>query len=94
MGNSRRPVHAFNLMNRQMVLDHLRLAVEHVAAGEKTIARQREVIAELERGGHNTKEARATLTQFLELQALHEADRKRLLQELAEYDTRPPSAFT
>jgi hypothetical protein len=38
----------------------------------------------LERDGHDTKAARAILDQFEELQAMHLADRARILRELSE----------
>jgi hypothetical protein len=37
-----------------MILDHLALARQHVAIGEKHIIRQRDIISELELGGHDT----------------------------------------
>lgn len=45
--------------------------------------RQREIVAELERDGHDVSEARKLLVQFEELQAMHVADRDRLIDELA-----------
>ena len=65
-----------------MLQRHLALAQAHIETGYKNIARQREVIAQLERDGHDTASARDTLTQFEELQARHIADRERILREL------------
>jgi hypothetical protein len=59
-------------------------AREHVATGEKNIARQRQIVAQLERDGHNASAARQSLAQFEELQAMHIADRDRIEKELAE----------
>jgi hypothetical protein len=67
----------------QMKLDHLAQARRHVAIGERHIARQRELVIELERDGHDASSAKQLLVQFEELQALHIADRDRLEQELA-----------
>jgi hypothetical protein len=70
-------------MDRKMLKRHLAQANVHVETGRKHIVRQRKVIAKLERGGHDTKQARALLDQE-ELQAMHIADRERILRELAE----------
>ena len=69
-------------MDREMVERHLAQAEAHIETGYKNIARQREVIAHMEREGQDTASARHTLTQFEELQALHIADRERILREL------------
>jgi hypothetical protein len=50
----------------------------------KNIARQRDVIAQLERGGRDTASARTFLHEFEQLQARHIAERERLLRELSE----------
>ena len=69
-------------MDSDMLKRHLALADEHIATGHKNLARQRTVIAELERHGHDTSEAIATLDLFEEVQAQHIADRARILSEL------------
>jgi hypothetical protein len=71
-------------MDREMLKRHLALAEEHIATGEKNIARQRDLIAQLERDGHDTASARTFLREFEQLQALHIAERERLLSELSE----------
>jgi hypothetical protein len=71
-------------MDREMLQRHLALAEEHIATGEKNIARQRDLIAQLERDGHDTASARTFLREFEQLQALHIAERERLLSELSE----------
>ena len=43
-----------------------------------------ELIAELERKGRDSAQARAILEQFQELEAMHLADRDRILRELSE----------
>jgi hypothetical protein len=71
-------------MDREMLKRHLALAEEHIATGEKNIARQRDLIAQLEREGRDTASARIFLREFEQLQALHIAERERLLSELSE----------
>ena len=66
-----------------MLKRHLAQAKAHVEAGRKHIVRQRKLIAKLERGGHDTKQARAFLDELEQLQATHIADRERILRELA-----------
>jgi hypothetical protein len=69
-------------MDRDMLQRHLAQAEAHIKTGQKNIARQRELIVQLERDGHDTASAQTALTQFEELQALHIADRERILREL------------
>lgn len=66
--------------------EHLRLAEQHIAEGERHIARQREIVAQTVRGGHDSKESRDLLALFEQMQALHVTDRDRLLRELAAND--------
>ncbi len=70
--------------DRVQLREHLALAERHVAEGERVVARQREIVAELERDGHDAAaaQARQLLAQFEELLALHVADRDRLRKEL------------
>ena len=70
-------------MDHATIADHLAQAERHVVAGERTLAHQRGLVAELERDGHDTSQARALLVQFEELQALHISNRDRLRRELA-----------
>jgi hypothetical protein len=69
-------------MDRALLQLHLAEAERHVAVGERNLLRQRYLIATLERDGHDTTDAVALLTSFSELQAIHIADRDRLLREL------------
>ncbi len=46
--------------------------------------RQREILARLERGGHNSREAKRLLATFEEIQDMHVAHRDRLEKALAE----------
>jgi hypothetical protein len=78
-------------MDREMLKRHLAQAEEHISAGDKNIACQRDLIAQLERDGRDTASdgrdtasARTFLREFEELQAMHRAERERLLRELGE----------
>ncbi len=70
-------------MRRNAILERISMARRHVAMGEENIARLREIIARLERGGHDSAQARGLLARFEEIQQLHIADRDRLERELA-----------
>jgi hypothetical protein len=65
----------------------LALAVEHIADAQRRIDRQRQLVDELERDGHDTKEARALLETMLKL--LQQMERHR--DYLAEIAARPPA---
>ena len=67
-----------------MLKRHLAEAGEHIAAGDKNIARQRDLIAQLERDGRDTASARTFLREFEQLQATLIAELERLLRELSE----------
>lgn len=69
-------------MDRATVERRLAQCERHVALGAEHVRSQRELIAKLEKDGHDTTAAAALLLQFEELQALHIADRDRLRQEL------------
>ncbi len=59
-------------------------AERHVRLGEQHLALQRQLIAELERDGHDTVQAKAILRAFEETQALHIQHRDRLRRKLHE----------
>ena len=65
-----------------MLRRHLAIAEEHIANGERILARQRNVVEELESGGHDSESARRLLQIFEKLQAGHIADRDRLRRAL------------
>jgi hypothetical protein len=64
------------------LISRLQMNSRHIAAGERSLVRQREIVAALENGGHDTTEARKLLEQFEELQNMHISDRERLKNEL------------
>ena len=70
-------------MDRQMLLAHLAQANEHVEMGERHVGRQRELVAELDRDGHSTTEAKKLLKQFEQMLAMHKSDRDRIERDLA-----------
>ncbi len=70
-------------MDRTMLRGHLAKAKEHVASGEEHVRRQRELVAELQRDGHDVTEAKKLLVRFEQLLTMHKEDRDRLEKELA-----------
>jgi hypothetical protein len=69
-------------MDPKLLRDHLALAERHAAEGEDHIERQRRILAELERDGHDTALARKLLATLEATQAQHVANRDRLRREL------------
>jgi arginine repressor len=65
-------------MNRELLERSLAQAERHVIQGERHVAHQQDLVAKLERDGHDTSQAIQLLRQFQELQALHIADHDRL----------------
>jgi hypothetical protein len=70
-------------MDRAFLEQVLLLALQHIEIGHRNIARQREIVAELGRGGHAIILAMDLLANFEELQLIYVADRDRVLQKLA-----------
>jgi hypothetical protein len=66
-----------------MIADHLAQAEQHVAEARVHVKRQREIVAELQRDGHDTREAQRLLDNFIALERSHAADRDRLRDQLA-----------
>jgi hypothetical protein len=79
-------------MDRETLGDHLARAEEHVALSEKSILRQRELIAELERQGLQAEEPRKILALLEDLQDIHSANVDRLRIALS-CSLRQPSSF-
>jgi hypothetical protein len=71
-------------MKQSVVREYLKQARSHVAIGERQIAEHKEVIADLERDGHDSTRARKSLALLDALQKMHVAERARLEKELAE----------
>ena len=68
-------------MDRAILSEHLEQAERHVAEGVRCIGRQRMVIANLERNGHDATLARSLLAQFQYTQVVHIAHRDELKKE-------------
>jgi hypothetical protein len=69
-------------MDRAKIEEHLRQTDSHIALGLKHLERQREIIAELQRDGHDTTAAVELLATLEETQRLHADTRRTILGEL------------
>ena len=69
---------------KEMVKALLAEAERSIATGSKIVERQRCIIKELERDGHDTSQARSVLHELLNTQSLHVLTRDRLLGLLTE----------
>jgi hypothetical protein len=65
--------------------EHLAMADRHVGEGERNVSKQRALVAELQRDGHDAWLASKILRQFEALQATFIQDRERLRRELAQF---------
>lgn len=73
-------------MDKTAIERDLARVEHHVRQGEQIIARQRDIITGLERGGHDTAQAKTLLGQLEETQALHVGHRERLRRQLVDFD--------
>ena len=73
-------------MERATLENDLSRAEAHVANGQKRIAQQHEIIAELDREGHDSVPAKELLATFENTQAMHVANRDRIAGKLATLD--------
>lgn len=71
-------------MDKDLIRQHLEQAERHVASGMAVLERQKAVIAKIEAEGFDPDLARDLLAQLEEVQALHVADRDRLIKELGD----------
>ena len=67
-------------MDRKMELDHLAIAEKAVADGERHIAREEQMISDLDRTGHDTKLALAVLATYRRTLVEHIAHRDLILK--------------
>ena len=58
--------------------------MDHLIAGARHIERQKAIIQELERDGHDAAQAQQTLQQMEELQKIYLSEKDRLIKELAQ----------
>lgn len=75
-------------MDLRLIRNHLAEAERHVALSDRHIARQIEIIVELDRGGHSTVLALDLLHTFQVMRAAHVAHRELIRREL-EQQTAP-----
>ncbi len=73
-------------MDRATLEKDLAQADAHIAKGHERIALQHEIIAELDREGHDTVPARELLAAFENTEAMHVANRDRIAGKLATLD--------
>lgn len=71
-------------MYQAMLLDRVEKVRKLVLREEQAIARQRQVVADLEEAGHGTYYAKQLLAKFKDLRGIHIGDQKRLEKELAQ----------
>ena len=69
-------------MDRAVLLRHLAAAENHIAKGAEHIRRQREIVAELERDGHDAELARKLLVEFENMQHQNITESYRHVKEL------------
>jgi Spy/CpxP family protein refolding chaperone len=69
---------------RENLLRQLVEAERHVAESEEHVSTQEGLIAELDRDGHDTTEAKALLETMRQTQALHRQDVVRILKSLGQ----------
>jgi hypothetical protein len=70
-------------MDRHLLEEHLAMAERHAAEGEVHLLRQRQLVSELRRDGHDTTQSEMLLASFEALQAMHLEHRDRLRLELS-----------
>ena len=68
-------------MERATLENDLSRAEAHVVNGQKRIAKQHEIIAELDREGQDTAPAKDMLASFERTQAMHVANRDRFRRQ-------------
>lgn len=66
-----------------MLMQHLNQADSHIAQSDRHITRQREIVAELQRHGHDAHSAIDLLKLFEQTHETHLAGRERLWDELS-----------
>ena len=69
-------------LDRESLRRQLSTVEKHIAIGMKALESQRRVLAELERDGHETLEARKLLVNFEKAQGLYLDEHKRLSRAL------------
>jgi hypothetical protein len=67
-----------------VLLRNLALTDKRIATSRSRLARQREIVEELERGGGDSVSARKALTSFETVHSWQVADRDRLIESLSQ----------
>jgi len=70
-------------VDRALIISMLQAAEDHLALGARQIAKQCDLVSQLERDGVDTTDAIALLREMERTQEQHVADRDRLRAELA-----------
>ena len=81
------------MFDRKTVLEHLAHAERHAIEGVARIGRLETMIANLDRMGHDTRNAKATLATMRVTQTHHEGDCLSLLKQLQRYTELSPDRF-
>jgi hypothetical protein len=71
-------------MNRTLELEHLRRAEEDISKGHERLARQTQLIADLERHGHDATTAKAMLATMHNTLSVMEEHRRLIMKELSD----------
>jgi hypothetical protein len=71
-------------MNPNLLAKQLLRAEAFITRGDRRVARQRRIVARLERDGHDTTEARKVLMEFVLRREMHIAERDRLSRQLGD----------
>lgn len=74
---------------KDILLAQFRQAESHLTLAQSHLERQRQIVAEAERDGHDATKARELLALFEESHARHVEERDRLVSELAEASRGP-----
>ena len=71
------------MVDRAFLVNALHQAQKHIEMSDRHIARQTELVAELDRDGHDTTMARKLLAKFQDLRQRHIETQNRLMNQLA-----------
>jgi hypothetical protein len=72
------------IVDRETAAQHSELANKHVSEGQRRVEAQLALVAKLERGGHDTLQAKILLEQFERTLALQIETRDQIMGELGE----------
>jgi len=78
-------------MDRDYLIDYFAAVERHIAQREMSLAHQEQLIAELDRDGHDTTDALGLRATLKSSQELLKGERERILRELHDLAGRRPS---